>query len=558
MKHKAIPYLFVLGLIPALTPVFAQEDVAVGQKGMVASVSPDASDVGLAILKKGGNAVDAAIATALAMAVTHPSAGNIGGGGFMMIHPGNGGAPFFIDYREKAPAAVEVDTFATTRSHLGHKIVGVPGTVAGLELAHKRFGSLPWKDLVAPAVKLAKDGFVMHAGLARSLNGQVRRNTDFPEFVRVFGKDGGKAEWQEGDRLVQPDLAATLSRIAEQGKDGFYIGETARLVEEEMKAGGGFITAADLAAYEAVLRSPIHTTFRGWDVYGPPPPSSGGICLAQMLNVLENFDLAKKGRWSLETMHIITETMRRAYADRAKHLGDPDFVEIPEHLTSKEYAKKLAASINLERATKSAAIAAPIELANEGNETTHFSVIDGDGMAVSNTYTLEQGFGSKVVVRGAGFLLNNEMGDFNWRPGVTNQRGTIGTKANQMAPGKRMLSSMTPTIVSKDGVVRLITGSPGGRTIINTALCVVLNVLEFDMDIRAAVDAPRMHHQWFPDSLRFEGANDPVYGDLVEALQAMGHTVQRTGQGDAHSILVNDGTFYGAADRRTRGKASGW
>jgi gamma-glutamyltranspeptidase / glutathione hydrolase len=526
--------------------------------GMVVAVSPLGAETGKEILQKGGNAVDAAVATALAMAVTYPSAGNIGGGGFMVIHPPAGhGEPLVIDYREMAPGAASSTMYTKKDTIYSHRAVGVPGTVRGLALGHTRFGKLPWREVVAPAVKLAAEGFILDDYMAGSLNYLVNLGSDVPETVRVFGKNG-KGDWNAGDRFVQPDLAKTLKLIQSDGPDAFYTGPVADLIAAEMKAGNGLITKADLAAYRAHARSPIHGTFRGYDVYAPPPPSSGGICLVEMLNVLENFDLKKQGRWSPETLHLLIETMRRAYCDRAKYLGDGDFVKIPDYLTTKEYAKKLAASIDLKKATPSADLAKEIKIGGESDNTTHFSVIDGDGMAVANTYTLERSFGSRITVKGAGFLLNNEMMDFNWFPGETLRDGQIGTEANQIAPGKRMLSSQTPTIVSKGGKVVLITGSPGSRTIINTSLQIVLNVIEFDMDARAAVDAPRLHHQWFPDRVRFEGISE--YGEAVAKLKEMGHIVEGTRQGDAHTIRVDPktGAYIGAEDRRILGKAAGF
>ncbi len=526
--------------------------------GMVVAASPYGAEAGKEILLKGGNAVDAAIATALTMAVTYPSAGNIGGGGFMVIHPPAGhGEPLVIDYREMAPGAATNTMYTKKDTIYSHRAVGVPGTVRGLALAHTRFGKLPWREVVAPALKLAEEGVVLDDYLASSLNYLVSSASDFPETVRVFGKNG-RADWNAGDRFIQRDLAKTLKLIQSDGADAFYTGPIADLIAAEMKMGNGLITKADLAAYRAHARTPIHGTFHGYDVYGPPPPSSGGICLIEMLNVLENFDLKKQGRWSPETIHVIVETMRRAYCDRAKFLGDGDFVKIPSYLTSKEYAKKLAASIDLKKATPSADLAKEIKIGGESDNTTHFSVIDGDGMAVANTYTLERSFGSRITVKGAGFLLNNEMMDFNWFPGETLRDGQIGTAANQIAPGKRMLSSQTPTIVARDGKVVLITGSPGSRTIINTSLQIVLNVLEFDMDVRTAVDAPRLHHQWFPDRVRFEGTSE--YAEAVTKLKAMGHIVEGTRQGDAHTIYVDPktGAYIGAEDRRILGKAAGF
>jgi gamma-glutamyltranspeptidase/glutathione hydrolase len=525
---------------------------------MVVAVSPPGADVGLAVLKRGGNAVDAAVATAFAMAVTYPAAGNIGGGGFMVVFPGGGRQPVVIDYREMAPAAATRTMYKKDDAIYSAKAVGVPGTVRGLALAHRRFGRLPWKEVVLPAVHLAEDGFLIDDSLADSLNWIVGSSDGFPELQRVLGKNRGKDSWQAGDRLVQKDLGRTLRLIAEQGADAFYKGPVAELIAAEMKRDDGLITREDLARYRAHVRAPIHGTFRGYDVYGPPPPSSGGTCLVEMLNILENFDLKKLGRYSPETLHLMTEAMRRAYCDRARYLGDSDFVKIPAFLTTKEYAKKLAASIDLKKATRSEDLARDIPLAKEGDNTTHFSVIDRDGMAVSNTYTLERSYGSRIVVRGAGFVLNNEMMDFNWFPGITTRHGTIGTPANQIAPGKRMLSSQTPTIVARNGKVVLLTGSPGSRTIINTVLCVVLNVVEFGMDVRQAVDAPRQHHPWFPDYLSFEGAGD--YPEAVKKLRAMGHHVGGGHQGDAHSIWVDPktGLYQGAADSRINGKAAGY
>jgi gamma-glutamyltranspeptidase / glutathione hydrolase len=555
-------FVGVLGAVLAPPPAdgqAARRQAVEGKNGMVVSVSAPASDAGLAMLKRGGNAVDAAVTVAFALAVTYPAAGNIGGGGFLLVHPAPGkGDPTVIEYRETAPARATRDMFARGGRELGHRVVGVPGTVRGLALAHQRFGKLPWKDLVLPAVRLARDGFAIDAQLAGSLNSIVGQSQDFPELCRVFGKPGGKSGWREGDRLVQPDLARTLRLIAEQGPEAFYKGAIADRIAAEMKAGGGLITKEDLAGYRAVERAPVRGSYRGHDVYAPPPPSSGGVCLVEMLNTLANFDLRKQGRWSPATLHLLIETMRRAFCDRARYLGDPAFAKIPAHLTTREHGRKLAKEINPEKATRSEDLARDVPLAPEGDSTTHFSVIDRDGMAVANTYTLERSYGSRVVVKGAGFLLNNEMLDFNWRPGHTDREGAIGTAPNLIAPGKRMLSSQTPTVVAKDGKVELVTGSPGNRSIINTVLCVLVNVLDFDMDIQAAVDAPRLHHQWFPDVARLEKAAD--FPEAVRRLRAMGHRVLGARQGDAHSIRVDPrtGRYLGAADGRISGKASGY
>jgi gamma-glutamyltranspeptidase/glutathione hydrolase len=525
------------------------------EHGMVVSVSAPASEAGLGMLLNGGNAVDAAVATAFALAVTHPQAGNLGGGGFMLIYPGGTTAPVVMEYREKAPAAATKTMYSKNEAWFTHRAVGVPGTVRGLALAHQRFGKLPWKDVLEPAIRLASRGFAVDSSLARSLNWINSEAKGFPELHRVYGKEGGQP-WNQGDRLIQKDLAGTLRLLADSGPDAFYKGPVADQIVAEMKAGGGIITKADLEAYQAKIRPPIQGSYRGYDVYGPPPPSGGGICLVEMLNILENFNLREHGRWSAATLHLMIEAMRRAFCDRARYLGDADFVTIPPHLASKEYVAGLAHGINMNHATPSASLAPEIAMSGEGSDTTHFSIIDKNGMAVANTYTLEQTYGSRIVVHGAGFLLNNEMGDFNWRPGVTDRQGTIGTEPNQIAPGKRMLSSQTPTIVARHGKAWLITGSPGSRTIPNTVLCVLVNMIDFGMDVREAVDAPRLHHQWFPDLVEFEGTEQ--YPQTVERLRQMGHQVKGSRQGDAHSIWVDprSGHFFGAADHRISGKVA--
>ena len=545
------------------TPIRTQVDSGVASTtGLVVSTSSIASDIGAAILRKGGNAVDAAVATAFALAVTHPSAGNIGGGGFMVVRLANGEATT-IDYRERAPLAStqtmyldSAGNIVRNRTSTGYLAPGVPGTVRGMEVAHKRFGKLPWRDVVMPAVELAEKGFVL-GGLANSLNGEVSRNmTNYAASVAAYGKPGG-GQWAATDTIVLRDLGKTLRAIATEGPDVFYKGWIADLVDADMRANGGLISKADLAAYEAKVRAPIRGSYRGYEIISMPPPSSGGVALVQMLNIVENHDLKAKGRYSPATLHVMIEAMRRAYVDRARHLGDPDFVQVPvQRLTDKAYAKTLSQAIDLSKATNSLEIGKDILTApvtSESDETTHFSVIDKDGNAVSNTYTLEGGYGSHVVVKGAGFLLNNEMGDFNKKPGYT-WGADIGTPANLIAPGKRMLSSMTPTIVTRDGKVVLVTGSPGGRTIINTVFNIVLNVAEFGMNGRQAVDAQRMHHQWMPNTISIE-ANAVSEADL-QALRAMGHEIRAGGgsQGDGHSIFVDlrTGTAYGANDKRSR------
>ena len=544
-------YSFILVAIVIALPLHADEH----RNGVVVAVSAPGADAGLDVLKQGGNAVDAAVATALAQAVTHPAAGNIGGGGFMLVfQPGQ--APVVFDYRETAPAAATRDMFLHETKVHHHRAVGVPGTVRGLEAAHKKFGKLPWAKLVEPAIRLAADGFLLDQHHATSLNKILAESKAFAEMQRVFAKPDGKP-WQPGDRLAQPDLAKTMRLIAEHGPDAFYTGPIADLLVADMKAGGGLIRHEDLKAYQAIERPALRGKFRGYDVYGAPPPSSGGICLQLMLNMAESFNLKKHPRFSPETLHLTTEIMRRAYLDRARFLGDPAFTKIPDHLDKPAYAQKLAREIDPAKATPSLGLSKGLPLGLEGDSTTHFSIIDRDGMAVSNTYTLENSYGSKIVVRGAGFLLNNEMSDFNWRPGLTTTKGGIGTDPNLIAPGKRMLSSQSPTIVAKDGKVRLVVGSPGGRTIINTVFNVVLNVLEYDMPIQEAVDAPRSHHQWLPDELRFEGMKE--HAAAVESLRRMGHVVSAHRQGDAHSIFASpSGGFTGAADRRLSGKVAGY
>lgn len=483
----------------------------------------------------------------------------------MLAYPGDGQQPVCIDYRETAPAAATQDMLAGKVDRTDARMVGIPGTVRGLAMAHGKYGTVAWKELVSPAIELAEDGFLISAALAESLNDVLERYPQMAELQRVYAPPEGHERWAAGDRLIQKDLARTLRRIAQMGPDTFYGGAIADQIVAEMKASGGLITQHDLAAYRAKLRQPIHGVYRAYDVFVPPPPSSGGIALIQMLNMLEPYELRRQDRWSVGTLHLLIECMRRAYRDRAAYLGDPDFVKVPRHLTTKSYARELTRTIDPTRATPSEDLAGQIPLLPEGNSTTHFSVIDKNGMAVANTYTLEQSYGSKIVVRGAGFLLNNQMGDFNRRPGVTDTEGRIGTKPNLITPGKRMLSSQTPTIVARGGKVVLVTGSPGGRTIINTVLCVVLNVLEFDMDPRAAVDAPRLHHQWFPDEVKLEASAEPVASGTIETLRAMGHTISRQDsdgspyvQGDAHTIFVREEMYYGVADKRIHGGAVGY
>lgn len=547
--------LIACGQSGTLAPVaIPATQSASAPRGMVVSASAIASDVGRNVLVTGGNAVDAAIATALALSVTYPVAGNIGGGGFMVIRLPDGRATT-IDFRETAPHSATSTMFTDATGaysasihHRSHRSVGVPGTVAGLALAHRKYGRSDWRSLVDPAVHLASDGFDVPAGLARSLAGARAYLGIYPASLAAFYRNG--EPYNIGDRFRQPDLAATLARIRDHGREGFYLGETARLLAAEMRRGGGLITEGDLAGYEAKERAPVRGTYRGYDVISMPPPSSGGVAMVEMLNILEGYDLASIGHDSPRYVHLVAEAMRRAFLDRARYLGDPDFATTPiERLTSKAYAAELRATILDERASPSRP--AQVAVRHESDQTTHFSIVDADGMAVSVTYTLENGYGLGAVVAGAGFLLNNEMGDFNGKPGLTDTTGLIGTDPNLALPGKRMLSSMTPTIIARDGRLVAVVGSPGGRTIINTVLQVVLNLVDGRMGIQAAVNAPRFHHQWLPDVIFAEHNGLPSATRV--ALEAMGYHVRDGGvQGTAHSIFVDarSGMRVGAADPR--------
>ncbi len=523
--------------------------------GMVVSGTVHASRAGADVLAAGGNAVDAAIATGFALAVTHPSAGNIGGGGFMVIRFPDG-TTTALDFREKAPLAAhpkmwldESGEYSRTQHHNSALAVGVPGTVAGFWKAHQLYGSQDWERLLRPAVGLAQDGFELTDRLARGLRRLVEgRGADYAGTLTYFSNNG--RPYSSGSRLTQADLGRTLERIALEGRDGFYAGETARLLVAEIERGGGIITLEDLARYQARERTPVRGTYRGYDVISMPPPSSGGIAVVEMLNILEGYDLAAMGHNSAEYVHHLAEAMRRAFRDRAQHVADVDFADVPLHrLTSKSYADALRRGID----GAAAGTSEPSDIADvyESPETTHYSVVDRNGMAVSVTYTLEAGYGSAITVPGAGFLLNNEMGDFNAGPGLTDARGLIGTDPNLARPEQRMLSSMTPSILARDGELVAVVGSPGGRTIINTVLQVLLNMIEFDMNVGEAVAAPRLHHQWLPDRIRIESSG--VSGATAERLRRLGHTVSVGGsQGLAHSIMIDPvtGDRLGAADAR--------
>jgi gamma-glutamyltranspeptidase/glutathione hydrolase len=526
----------------------------------VVSTNDLASEVGAEVMRDGGNAVDAAIATGFALAVTHPTAGNIGGGGFIVIRFPDGHVTGF-DFREKAPLAAKPEMFldssgqySAQRHHEGYLSVGVPGSVAGFALAHSRYAKLPWSRLLAPAVRLARDGFVIGPVLASDLARQLARFKLYPATLQAFSKNG--VAYAVGDTLRQPDLARTLERIQRHGRDGFYRGETARLLADEMRRNGGLITEEDLARYEAKERVPLRGTYRGYEVISMAPPSSGGAALLEMLNILEGYDLRSMGHNSTAYIHHLTEAMRLAFRDRALYLADPDYVKVPiEKLTSKAYAAELRKAIREDRATPSRV--ADVQQVPEGTHTTHYSVVDGDGMAASVTVTLENAYGSKITVPGAGFLLNDEMGDFNEQPGVTTADGMIGTSANLARPGQRMLSNMTPTIVARDGKLVAVIGTPGGRTIITTVLQLVLNLIDFGFDPERVIAAPRIHHQWLPDHLTIE--TDGVDSVTAGQLRALGHDVTVRGrQGAAHSIMIDWRTsqLVAVPDRRNRNAAA--
>jgi gamma-glutamyltranspeptidase/glutathione hydrolase len=540
--------------VAALAPARGGSVPERARDGMVVSQNAIASQIGADVLAEGGTAVDAAVATAFALAVTHPTAGNIGGGGFIVYRPATAD-PIAYDFREMAPSKASPDMFLrngeydSERHHDSHLSVGVPGTVAGLHLAWSEQGKLPWPRLVSPAIALARDGFVVTHGLARSLADILPDMQRYPASVAQFSKNG--APYEPGDLLRQPDLARTLERIAAQGPRGFYEGETAALIEKDMRANGGLVTREDLKAYRAKRRAPLRGTYRGYEVISMPPISSGGTALIEMLNILEGYNLKSSGFGSAETLHLMAEAMRRAYADRARHLGDPDFnPAMPiDRLTSKAYAAELRNTIHRERASKSSP--SSFEWTSESPETTHLSIVDRDRNAVALTYTLEYGYGSRIVVPGGGFLLNNEMGDFNAGPGLTNADGLIGTEPNLAQPGKRMLSSMTPTILAKDGRVFMVTGSPGGRTIINTVLQTILNVVDHGMNVQEAIDAPRIHHQWLPDRIVHERVG--FSPDTLSLLEKRGHTLHRgSTQGVAEAIVFDAerNVLEAAVDRR--------
>ncbi|MCA1593829.1 MAG: gamma-glutamyltransferase [Acidobacteria bacterium] len=538
--------------------------------GMVASTSKIASTVGVSVLKRGGNAVDAAVAVALALAVTYPAAGNLGGGGFMMIRLRDGRATA-IDYREMAPAASHRNVYLDRDGNLvkgegsstiGYRASGVPGTVAGLELALKKYGSgkFNWAQLVEPARRLAAEGFQLPYNLTRSLRAQRENMERYPESKKVYLNNG--KFFNEGDVWRQPELAATFARLQRFGPREFYEGQTARLIAEDMKRNNGLLTLEDLKNYVAKERVPLRSTYRGYEVVSMPPPSSGGAVLIEMLNILEGFDLLHMGVASSERYHLMTEAMRRAFADRAEYMGDADFVKVPvAGMIDKAYAERQRRGIKMERASTSAEVRAGRPTGYESEETTHFTIVDAAGNAVANTYTLNDSYGSKVVMRGTGVLMNDEMDDFAAKPGTPNAYGLIQGERNAVAPRKRPLSAMTPTFVMrKDGTLWFAVGSPGGPTIINTVLQVITNIVDFDMNIQQAIDAPRIHHQWLPDEIVYEPYG--MSADTSRALTARGHqlTEKPRYMGDAQGIMIEEktGVRLGASDPRNFGEPVGY
>lgn len=541
----------------AVHPVWARE-------AMVSVQEARAAEVGLQILKDGGNAVDAGVAVALALAVTLPRAGNLGGGGFMIVHDAASGETRAIDYREMAPSSATRDMYLdaegnadSTLSRFHGLAVGVPGTVAGMQLALESYGTMTLAEAAAPAIRLAEDGITVTADLADSLKGLEKRLKKWPSSAAVFYKpDGGF--YEPGDVFRQPDLATTLRKIASEGTDGFYKGEVADNIAAAVQQAGGAMTTEDLGGYKAVLREPVRGSYRGHDIVSMPPPSSGGTHIIQILNVLEGYPLSYLGHNSAATIHLMAEAMKRAYADRSEYLGDPDFVDVPvDALTSKDYASAIREAISLNRATPSATIKPGTLAPYESSETTHFSIVDKHGNAVSNTYTINFSYGSGLVAAGTGVLLNNEMDDFSAKPGVPNAYGLIGGDANAVEAGKRPLSSMSPTIVLKNGKPFLVTGSPGGSRIITTTLQVISNMIDHSMNVAEATSAARIHHQWLPDEIRVEQGG--LSRDTVAALEARGHQIAvRSVMGSTQSIHVDaeKGLLLGYSDPRRPGAAT--
>jgi gamma-glutamyltranspeptidase/glutathione hydrolase len=567
---KTIKVIVLLLVVTLNVPATIARQPVRARHGIVASTNEVASRVGVEIMKRGGNAVDAAIAVGFALAVTHPAAGNLGGGGFMMIRLKDRRTTA-IDYREMAPAAAHRNVYLDKNGNLiegeggslvGYRAAGVPGTVRGMELALKKYGSgkLTWAQLVEPARRLAANGFSVTYSLARSLKGNDEYLSKYAETKRIYLRGGNF--YKEGEIFRQPELAATFSRLQRSGPNEFYEGETARLIVADMKRNNGLMTMEDLRGYVAKERTPLRGNYRGHEIISMPPPSSGGAVLIEMLNILEGFDLQKSEANSSDRYHLMAEAMRRAFADRAEYMGDSDFVKVPvAGLIDKSYAAGLRKTINTDRASTSAEVRAGRPAGYESEETTHFTVVDAEGNAVANTYTLNNSYGSAAVAKGTGLLLNDEMDDFAAKPGTPNLYGLIQGERNAVAPRKRPLSAMTPTIVlRKDGSLWFTVGSPGGPTIINTVLCIVTNVIDYEMNIQQAIDAPRIHHQWLPDEL--VGEPFGLSGDTQRALTARGHTLAKLRYlGDAEGIMIEEktGIRLGATDpRRSDGQAVGY
>ncbi|SFA42048.1 gamma-glutamyltranspeptidase / glutathione hydrolase [Paracoccus halophilus] len=527
------------------------------QSGMVSAQEHLAAAIGRDIMEQGGNAVDAGVAVAFALAVTLPRAGNIGGGGFMLIHDAETGQTHAIDYREMAPSGASRDMFLgedgepdSDKSLYSGASSGVPGTVAGMRLALEKYGTMEWADVIAPAIRLAEEGMIVTPDLADSLEAAREQMSKYPASMAIFFKPDGSG-YRPGETLVQADLAKTLKKIAAEGPDGFYKGEVAQAIASAVQADGGLITPEDMAAYKVVERDPVRGSYRGYEVVSMPPPSSGGVHLIQILNALEGYPIGALGQNSSETIHLMAEAMKLAYADRSEYLGDPDFVDVPvAELTSKDYAAAMRAQISADFARPAAQIRPADLTPYESDQTTHFSVVDKDGNAVSNTYTINFSYGSGLVAEGTGILMNNEMDDFSAKPGTPNGFGLIGGDANAIQAGKRPLSSMTPTMVLKDGQVWLVTGSPGGARIITTVLQVVMNMIDHGMNVAEASTAPRVHHQWLPDELRVE---EGISMDTTRLLQAKGHNIAlKDAMGSTQSIMRDPatGALYGASDPR--------
>ena len=531
--------------------------------GMVSSRSDIASEVGKDILEQGGNAIDAAVAVGFALAVSYPSAGNIGGGGFLVLRTADGEV-YTQDAREKAPLAATRDMFLDSNGEFNRQLsrnslqaTGVPGSVAGLLDALERFGTMSREEVLAPAIKLAEEGIVLNADLAGQFQNNLSSFQQYPASLEKFSNNG--EAYLDGELWQQAELATTLKLISEHGRDGFYKGPVADLLVASMQANAGLITHQDLESYEPIWREPIHGNYRGYDIWSMPAPSSGGVLLVQMLNMLEAHDLRELGWGSAETVHLMIEAQRRAYADRAEHLGDPDFYDVPTAmLTSKEYAQQRFSDFDPETASLSDDIGAG-NWPQESMQTTHYSIIDGDGNAVAVTTTLNASYGNKFVVPGAGFLLNNEMDDFSSKPNTANGFGLLGGVANEIQPSKRMLSSMTPTIITHDDSVFLVTGSPGGSTIINTVLQVVINTIDHNMSIEDAVTSPRFHHQWQPNIIRYEtGALSEQTAAELRGMNHQGLSRSRFSLGDANSIMLLHGMLEGISDPRNEGGVAGF